>query len=892
MKLERPYVSTALLQGNESVWLAAVEVMSVPHVSILGNCGRVGTDWLLEYKADMARFLAEIHQQCRISYRLDGLLREVALELLWCAEPVENQPFQARIRLFVIVRCVDVDETRATQALGNLLDICTFTLSLERYGYRLCPLDDLMQAVGKLDDSAAYVLKKTERIENLQNQAIPYCFAYSDLPVTANDLARIVNTLIERPNTALSLQLIPAQFTAAELDAIEATSQNLNILGRGVADTTIGSVSFTMAARLAKTYQYYVDNRNAALYSFNIVVYGSRDAAHTIATRMIGQLDVTNEMGLVPLTSGEIQLKRNLFPLPWAMDEVVLNLERNINPRDAQQGFSPFYRLPTIVTAREASEFFRLPLGSDRLSAGLNVNESSKSSKTFRDDLIDASELEVGVLKSSAVEHTIGFSRHDLTKHMLITGTPGSGKTTFSVGLLDRLWKRYGIPFLVIEPAKNEYRALIQSIPELQVFTPGKSFISPLVFNPFLPPKNVRLEAYKSTLKTAFEAGVAMTTPLDKIFEESISRCYSNFRWLNSYTSDDAGEVFNISDFVKCFEETFESIGYTGDARNIGRAGVVRLASLVNLFDNYFSLPIEDLLSKPTLIELTAIENSEQKALIIALLLLSILAYINSNYMGTGDLRNVILLEEAHVLLASESSAGQSAADPSAVAKALVRRMLAELRSYGVSLIIADQSPRKVTTDIVALTDIKLAFRLVEAEDKQIIAASTNMDEAQTRRLAKLRPGEAFLFFGKLEEPEEVLTPDYRLENAIDITLSDEDIRRQSTYWTGKERDLRPYPQCRRTPYCTEGCSLARRELASEVARRIFTKNFKLETDQLDPLVRVLGRISALVKAELNDEAFGRPLLSCVKVHLFRKVRYGTKLRLPEATVNNSLAKE
>jgi hypothetical protein len=83
-----------------------------------------------------------------------------------------------------------------------------------------------------------------------------------------------------------------------------------------------------------------------------------------------------------------------------------------------------------------------------------------------------------------------------------------------------------------------------------------------------------------------------------------------------------------------------------------------------------------------------------------------------------------------------------------------------------------------------------------------------------------------------------------------------------------------------------------RRELASEVAQRIFTKNFKLETDRLDPLVQVLGRISALVKAELNDEVFGRPLLSCVKVHLFRKVRYRTKLRLPDVTVNNSLAKE
>ena len=134
---------------------------------------------------------------------------------------------------------------------------------------------------------------------------------------------------------------------------------------------------------------------------------------------------------------------------------------------------------------------------------------------------------------------------------MLVVGTPGSGKTTFSVSLLDRLWKDHNIPFLVIEPAKNEYRALVQSIPELQVFTPGKNFISPFVFNPFVPPKNVKLETYKSTLKTAFAAGVSMSTPLDKIFEESINNCYSDFRWLDTYTVDDKGKIFNISDFIK-----------------------------------------------------------------------------------------------------------------------------------------------------------------------------------------------------------------------------------------------------------------------------------------------------------------------------------------------------
>jgi hypothetical protein len=97
---------------------------------------------------------------------------------------------------------------------------------------------------------------------------------------------------------------------------------------------------------------------------------------------------------------------------------------------------------------------------------------------------------------------------------------------------------------------------------------------------------------------------------------------------------------------------------------------------------------------------------------------------------------------------------------------------------------------------VVALTDMKMVFRLVEATDKQIVADSMNMSEAQIQRMSRLKPGEAFLFFNRLDEPEEVITPDYRLENNISITLSDDGIRELTTYWNDKQECLRPYPEC------------------------------------------------------------------------------------------------
>jgi hypothetical protein len=873
------------LESGEKVGLAAIEITAVPHISVLPkrfpNIPNIDT----EYKQDMARLLSEVFQLYKNAGRQD-----IALEFLWVTEEVKNQPYKATIKLFLTIRCIGNNDGEIESTISSLLRICKATLDFGKYNYAETSAENLQQKLAAVSNQSVKAIVKTETLENLQNTMLPYCYAYGKIPFSEDDLGRIVNTLIEYPNSAISFHLIPIAYSAAEIGVIDQTAQMLDILYKGVADQSVGNFSVALAEKYAETYKYYAQNKNTALFTFNILVFGEKNATNTISTRILGQLNNESELRVVSLHPDDVQKNTNLFPLPWAVNEGIITIDRNQSIWNAGLDLTPYHNLPYVITAEEAAEFFRLPIGSPSVYAGLVVNETRQDKKVYGKDIINSGDIVVGELKSTQ-GNFIGLSLKDITKHMLVVGTPGSGKTTFSVSLLDRLWKEHNIPFLVIEPAKNEYRALVQSIPDLQVFTPGKNFISPFLFNPFVPPKNVKLETYKSTLKTAFAAAVSMSTPLDKIFEETINNCYSDFRWLDNYTVDDQGKVFSISDFIKCFSETFEAIGYSGDAKNIGRAGLVRLNSLVNLFDNYFSVPIEDLLTKPTVIELAAIENSDQKALIISLLLLSILSYVNSNYVGEGSLRNVILLEEAHVLLDADTNAGQGDANPSAIAQGLVKRMLAEIRSYGVGIVIADQSPRKVTTDVVALTDIKLAFRLVEASDKQILADSANLEEAQIKRLSKLKPGEAFFFFGRLDEPEEIKTEDYRLANNINITLSDDGIRSLSTYWQGREDKLRPYPECAMTPYCKGSCEYERRILAREVARRICVKNFNEKSD-INAVKGVLGQISKLVQNELNDEPFTRELLSCVKVHLFRRIKYNVRMSIPEVTIKTSLEKE
>ena len=884
-------ISSVPLKSGDWVSLGGIEITSIPHLSIIDSAGKSDADLLVMYRTEFSKMLDEVFQL----YKESGYSQEIALEFLWTTHPVMNQPYKASIQLNLIVRCIGRSKASSEESTDQLLKMLFSALSFLKYDVAVIAAENHGRFMSGIQDDSIRAIVKEESADNLQNLILPYCYSYSRLPISENDLSRIANVLVEYPNAAVSFQLIPTVFSQHESLEIDRTAQSLDMLSRGVMEQGVGTISFALAERHAEDYRYYASHKESALFLYNVLIYGSAAAAKAITSRVFAELssgkDRNANLKILALSSEEVRKDRNFYPLPWAINALLMKRDRNTELWSSQL-FSPaLQRLPYVITGEEASAFFRLPIGSDHISAGFHINESERDSKTYASNIINSGDITIGRLKASPNGATIGISLKDLAKHMLVVGTPGSGKTTFSVSLLDRLWKEHHIPFLVIEPAKNEYRALIQSIPELQVFTPGKNFISPFVYNPFVPPKNVKLETYKSTLKTAFAAGVSMTTPLDKIFEETIHNCYSDFRWLDTYTSDNEGRIFNMTDFIACFQKTFNEIGYTGDAKNIGRAGVVRLKSLVNLFDYYSSIPIEDLLQKPTVIELAAIENSDQKALIIALLLLSVLAYVNANYVGEGGLKNVILLEEAHVLLDGGSDAAQGDSNPSAIAQGLIKRMLAEIRSYGVGLMIADQSPRKVTSDVVALTDMKMVFRLVESEDKQIIAGSTNMSDTQIKRVSKLRPGEAFLFFGKLDEPEEVITPDYRLENNISISLSDDGIRRLSRYWNGRETILRPYPQCEKCPNCSEGCDYSRRVLAREIARRIFNRYIKTDSKDFNAVKAVFAHISKLTEAELNDELFSVELLRCVKVHLWRKIRYETRIPVSDILIENSIRK-
>lgn len=870
--------------------LCAFEITQIPDQRILESATSSNSEELIASR--FRTILLEGYNAYK-SMRTSSPQCELSFELLWITEPTDNQLYKADVKLFFLVRCIGDNKENAELLLQIVSSIVQNGLESMSYSYEEISDQQLSQCIARARKDCCASLVKDESIDNLQNQIFPLVYNYDVIVENHISLKYIADTLIEHPNSILSFQIMATCYTHNEASYIEQTVQTLEYLKNGVPLDQISKAYFPLVEKYENKYQYYSNHISGDLFTYNIIAIGTQQSVNSVLSSCFGHLNNSKsgkvKMHIGILDPAIIDYENNLFPLPWAINEAIMRTGRNMSVWSPGHIPTKLFRLPYIIAGEEAIGFFRLPIGSEDLGAGFVVNSTQQKSRKYANNIINSGDIDIGTLRNT--NETIGIELKDLTKHGLIIGSPGSGKTTFSIGLMDRLWKEHGIPFLIIEPAKNEYRSLIDSMPELQVFTPGKESISPFVFNPFVPPKNVKLESYKYVLKTAFNAALSLTSPLDKIVDESINNCYSNYRWLDTYTSDDGATVFNIDDYIKCFRQTFEKIGYIGEAKNIGRAGVVRFKSLKQLFDTYSSIDIEDLLTKPTVIELAAIENSEDKALIIMLLLLSILSYVNSNYIGDGNLKNVIMLEEAHVLFDSRERRESDSMSSAEMAKSLVKRMLAEARAYGVGMIIADQSPRKVTADVVGLTDIKLAFRLVEEEDKNIIADSINMSDVQKDRLARLRPGEAFYFYNKLEDPEELITPDYREQKNIEITISDKALHNKMTYWNDKREMLRPYPECKCVSCCQENCEFSRKILARDIAHRIMDHYFVSTERGFDTLKNVFGRISYLVRQELNQEELSHELLLCIKVHLWRNLRYETQIPISEELIENSLRK-
>lgn len=364
----------------------------------------------------------------------------------------------------------------------------------------------------------------------------------------------------------------------------------------------------------------------------------------------------------------------------------------------------------------------------------------------------------------------------DLVKHAFITGTTGSGKTESCLFLLDQLWREHRVPFLVIEPAKCEYRALrgCEGYECLKLFTLGDEREAPFRINPFEVPEGIHVQTHIDLLRSLFNASFAgLYAPMPYLLEEALYGIYLERGW-DLATSECCGRAAaskrfpTLSDLCTKVEEVVERAGYDPEVtQNVQTALRVRLNSLRigakgRMVDTQDSIPLQELLEGPAVLELAALGDPEVVAFMMGLLWLRL--YEHRFAQGPSALKHITLLEEAHRMLARQIqfSGHPEVSNVRAQAVEVFCNMLAELRAFGEGFIIVDQSPTKLHPDVLKNTNLKLVHRLVAEEDRKAIGGCTNMSKEQMRALATLETGQAACYAEGLKEPFLVQLPPFR----------------------------------------------------------------------------------------------------------------------------------
>ena len=379
-------------------------------------------------------------------------------------------------------------------------------------------------------------------------------------------------------------------------------------------------------------------------------------------------------------------------------------------------------------------------------------------------DTETAESLELGAIMDRGRRYPnnpVRLNKADLNKHSFITGVTGAGKTTTCLNLL----LESGLPFLVIEPVKTEYRELANHRNDIEFYRPNGDAHQSLRINPFaLLRKGQRIKSHASFIKSVFTAVFPMEASMPMMIEAAILAAYEEKGWdidENVFLSDD--DPFQastrawptMSDMIRQLDHLIPTYKLGKELEEKYRGSLVsRLRSLTDgtlgrVLDVPQSIDFQALLERHAVIELEELQGGEEKALLMALLLGGLNEAIRALHEDNPEFRHLTLVEEAHRLLARPEPGDKAAA----MAVESFADMLAEVRKYGAGLIIADQIPAKLIPDVIKNTHTKIVHRLLAEDDRRAMGEAMMMDEEQRGFLPELRTGEAVIFCGGWHGP-------------------------------------------------------------------------------------------------------------------------------------------
>ena len=355
----------------------------------------------------------------------------------------------------------------------------------------------------------------------------------------------------------------------------------------------------------------------------------------------------------------------------------------------------------------------------------------------------------------------IELSLDSLRSHTFITGSTGSGKSNTVFSILDKAHQE-DIKFLVIEPAKGEYKNVFGSDDDVSVYGTNPIKTPLLKIDPFSFPEDIHVLEHIDRLVEIFNVCWPMYAAMPAVLKSAVEKSYKDCGWdmINSVNRHDVRlfpDFAMVADNVRTIIDTSEY-----DAENKGAykgSLLTRLNSLTTGLNGLMfaadEIPDEKLFEENVIIDLSRVGSSETKSLIMGMLILKLREFRMTQEMPMNSpLKHLTVLEEAHNLLKRTSGSNSSeGADIAGKSVEMLSNAIAEMRTYGEGFIIADQAPGLLDMSVIRNTNTKIIMRLPDQTDRELVGKSANLNDDQITELAKLPCGVGAVYQNEWVQP-------------------------------------------------------------------------------------------------------------------------------------------
>ena len=423
---------------------------------------------------------------------------------------------------------------------------------------------------------------------------------------------------------------------------------------------------------------------------------------------------------------------------------------------------SLFYTAGTLVSGRELPMHLGLPT---RSVHGLPIIEHAEFGRNVPDEAMpDEDKMNLGKIYHMGKEEAAGLilNRQAMASHTFITGSTGTGKSNAVYHLLDEITKNGQTTFLVVEPAKGEYKNVFGNCTDVQVFGTNPRETPLLRMNPFAFPENIHILEHIDRLVEIFNACWPMYAAMPAVLKDAIERSYQKVGWDLRNSESEKGIFPTFFDLLDILPGVIEESHYSKDTQSdyVG-ALCTRVKSLTNgIYGSVLcaedALSDAEMFDQNVIVDLSRVGSMETKSLLMGILVMKLQECRMCSSGMNSRLRHVTVLEEAHNLLRKTSAEqSQEGANLQGKSVEMLANAIAEMRTYGEGFIIADQAPGLLDMSVIRNTNTKIILRLPDEEDRKLVGKYAALKEAQIDELSKLPLGVAAVY--QNEWPEAVL---------------------------------------------------------------------------------------------------------------------------------------